>query len=60
MSAPERNGISRDEVEGKIRGETKLFHEETDIKCFVILYSDEWKINNSHTTIVFHDKNSIV
>jgi hypothetical protein len=41
MSVAERNGISRDEVEGKIRGETKLFHEETDIKCFVILYSDE-------------------
>ena len=53
----------QDEVEGnitKIRGETKLFPEETVIKCFVILHSGKRKVNNICTTIAFHDKNSIV
>ena len=62
---PESLNVSRDEVEGniEIRGKTKLFPEGTDIKRFVIQYSDEPKnnqFNNIHTTIVFRDKNSIV
>ena len=56
---PEGLNVSREKVEGNIetRGKTKLFPEETDIKCFVILYSDE-RNNNINTTIVFHAKKS--
>jgi hypothetical protein len=60
MSAPEGNSQfcfpeSLKNI-AEIQGETKLFPEGTYIKCFV--YSNERKINNIHTIIVSHDKNS--
>ena len=65
---PESPNVSRDEIKGNIRtrGKTKLFHEGTDIKCFVIFLDFHFNSNkritgaNQNSRHIINDNTNLI